>query len=66
MKKREKILPVLFSDPENKIILGRAQVDNTVDTNQVLPQQEAAFHVSAVFILSSSHFRRFEIRTFLF
>lgn len=48
--KTEKILPVLFSDPKNKIILGSTQVVNMVDTNQALPQQEADFHDCHIYL----------------
>lgn len=50
-KKRENILLILFSDPENIIILGVAQVGNMVDINQALPQPEAAFYVSAFVVV---------------
>ena len=49
-REKEKILPILFSVPENKITLGSAQVSNTVDISQALPQQEAAFHVCHIYL----------------
>lgn len=54
-------LPTLFSDPEDKVVTGRAQVGYMVDTNQALPQQKAAFHVSVMFIsgCTYSQFFRF-------
>lgn len=48
--KTEKILPILFSDPKNKITQGSTQVVNMVDTNQALPQQEAGFHVCHIYL----------------